>query len=78
MKKLFCDICGEPADDQCWAETAVLFGDPYERDGKAEQCTISARLVISFKNHKQGYGGPPDLCLKCVKHLIGTLTIVSR
>ncbi len=82
MKKLFCDICGEPAVENLPTDHKVKHGKPYtgfksERgcDG-SWQCQIRVSVNFSFVEHPSGFGGPPDLCARCAAEL--TVNLAAR
>jgi len=68
MQKRFCDLCEKPAD----APNKIII--EYDRtvlcDSKAK---IQIRLGTGFVNHTTGFGGPPDLCLYCLRDIVGQL-----
>jgi hypothetical protein len=79
MKKLFCDLCGNPAIDELRVEHQRPIGEPYsafktENDGSGcngkWQCKIVVTPTFTFRDHERGYGGPPDLCASCAHMLL--------
>lgn len=68
MKKVFCDICGEPAKEGSKGRKNVILEDTVLCDDKAK---LTGTFVVSFKKHSTGFGGPPDLCLHCQARMIG-------
>lgn len=72
MKKAFCDICGEPA-----SEMQLNYSLDYDLNDVKLLSDDKAKVYISanfrFKNHSTGFGGPPDLCNKCIDKLLFNL-----
>jgi hypothetical protein len=72
MRKPFCDICEEPCEDK-YVDISldVPYGDFYNRpcDSSLGYEVVQSRIIASvtfrFWKHRTGFGGPPDLCLKC-------------
>ena len=67
MTKYFCDICGEPASDK--ASTKSLEVKTKVKVQCDPNAVIYLNLNIGFQNHSTGFGGPPDLCKKCLHDL---------
>lgn len=79
MEKRFCDICEAPAEK--FADLVQFkrpVGETYQAyksdtSGGVQglwQCKIVVKPVITFEDHKAGFGGPPDLCRNCLKGLL--------
>ena len=65
MTKSYCDICGDVANP-------TLHQTTHERTIPNSIGTkVTVTFSFGFRNHPTGYGGPPDLCLRCAKNLIG-------
>lgn len=85
MTKNFCDLCGEPALKNLESEVKLPYDAPYKENGwtspdspkaikpKIIQAYIVARVHYSFRSHRTGFGGPPDLCEGCVQELLELL-----
>ena len=67
MKKTFCDICGNAANDKVQSRLSLTLADSVLCDYKA---SIKGVFILSFENHSTGFGGPPDLCNNCYNTMI--------
>jgi len=72
MKKSFCDICGEPANDgidRAYSELEI--GAPYGWSAAEpeRQCRIVAKITFGYVDHSTSFGGPPNLCRACAVDL---------
>lgn len=79
MEKRFCDICEKPAWKEAdRVEVVRSIGEEYnplpnKYEPQVKQCKVVVRAVITFRDHPTGFGGPPDLCRKCLCGLLNTL-----
>jgi hypothetical protein len=79
MKKTFCDICEQPAEEIS-ARISRRIGKEYikKTDSGVPQgfwCEVVVRVIVEFKDHPGGYVGPPDLCRKCVGLMLNDLRV---
>lgn len=73
MTKRFCDICEKLASVKAdGIEVRIPFRDN-DINQEFSQCYITANVRFGFLNHRQGFGGPPDLCDECIGMLIDQL-----
>lgn len=82
-KRHFCDLCDAPAVDGLHAKSTELpVGEPvreyrsHRSGGGTEglyQTYAIASVHFSFRDHKTGFGGPPDLCRACASKLVKQL-----
>lgn len=77
MTKNFCDLCGEPAINFDTRLThSVEFGEkhPAYRCDSVQRPMERTKIVVAtslgFADHETGFGGPPDLCGKCLLDLL--------
>jgi len=74
VKKPFCDNCGADCSDERIATLLVVasYGEPYKPFGSAQpkMGKIMAKVIFSFEDRPDGYGGPPDLCDACKLSLL--------
>lgn len=63
-QKTFCDFCDTLVFGRTNAERCV----PIKAYGKDVKLRIYVNL--SLKNHPTGWGGPPDICKKCLIKLL--------
>lgn len=79
MNKRFCDMCGKPAANIKKLETFHRH-DPDGRnaDGEPAPTLIMTSVHFSFRNHRTGFGGPPDLCRRCITGLCKEIVALAR
>jgi hypothetical protein len=82
MKKVFCDLCEEPAWDlAARVEVVQHIGEEYNSASPGnilpvvKQCKLVVRPVLSFTDHPAGFGGPPDICRNCLCRLLNALRV---
>lgn len=81
MHKRFCDICDTliPNGRIHTVEVDREIGEPYRSYAgsslfeKLVTQKIHAKVIFTISNHPTGFGGPPDLCDKCVHDFLVTL-----
>ena len=83
MTRKFCDICESPVSKEHPIKLILPIGEKYNgvralsgsmpATGIALQCKIVVTTEFSFIDHKNGFGGPPDLCQSCQADLIRKL-----